>query len=106
MQGAAACPDLSWRTWLYAYRLPRDAYIHSLSVLFLVAGTAQVSALAAIGAYDRPRLIAAAVGFGPVLAVLPLGERLRARLSGAQFDRVVLALLAAAAVSLVIRALA
>ena len=104
MQGAVGVSGPIVATWMYAYRLPRDAYIHSLSVLFLVAGAAQVSALAAIGAYDRPRLIAAAVGFGPVLAVLPVGERLRAGLSGAQFDHAVLALLAASGVTLVVRA--
>ena len=104
MQGAVGVPGPIMATWLYAYRLPRDAYILSLATLFLIAGMAQVSALAAIGAYDRDRLIAAAVGLGPVLAVLPVGERLRARLSSAQFDRAVLALLAAAAVTLVVRA--
>ena len=39
-----------------------------------------------------------------MLAVLPLGEYLRARLSGSQFNRVVLGLLAASGVTLVVRA--
>ena len=60
--------------------------------------------MASIGAYSGDRLIAAAVGLGPVLAVLPAGEYLRARLSGAQFDRAVLLLLAASRVTLVVRA--
>ena len=104
MQGAVGVSGPIIGSWLYAYRLPRDAYIFSLSVLFLIAGLAQISSLAAIGAYDSDRLIAAAVGFGPVVAMLPVGERLRARLSGSQFDRVVLGLLAAAGVTLVVRA--
>ena len=105
MQGAVGVSGPIIGSWLYAYRLPRDAYIFALSVLFLIAGLAQISSLASIGAYDSDRLIAAAIGFGPVLAMLPIGERLRARLSGSQFDRVVLGLLAAAGVTLVVRAI-
>ena len=105
MQGAVGVSGPIIGSWLYAYRLPRDAYILSLSVLFLITGVAQITTLASIGAYNSDRLIAAAVGFGPVLAVLPLGEHLRARLSGSQFDRVVLGLLAASGVTLVVRAL-
>ena len=75
MQGAVGVSGPIIGSWLYAYRLPRDAYIFSLSVLFLVAGLAQISSLASIGAYDSDRLVAAAIGFGPVVAMLPVGER-------------------------------
>ena len=105
MQGAVGVSGPIIGSWLYAYRLPRDAYILSLSVLFLVTGVAQITTLASIGAYGSDRLVAAAVGFGPVLAVLPAGEHLRTRLSGSQFDRAVLGLLAASGVTLVVRAL-
>jgi len=106
MQGAVGVSGPIIGSWLYAYRLPRDAYIFSLSVLFLLAGAAQIATLASIGAYSGDRLTASAVGLGPVLAVLPAGEHLRARLSGPQFDRAVLALLAASGATLVVRALA
>ena len=104
MQGAVGVSGPVIGSWLHAYRLPRDAYIFSLAVLFLLAGTAQTTTLASIGAYSGDRLVASAVGLGPVLAVLPLGEHLRTRLSGPQFDRAVLALLAASGVTLVVRA--
>ena len=104
MQGAVGVSGPIIGSWLYAYRLPRDAYIFSLAVLFLLAGAAQIATLASIGAYSTDRLIAAAVGLGPVLAVLPAGEYLRVRLSGAQFDRAVLVLLAASGATLVVRA--
>jgi hypothetical protein len=104
MQGAVGVSGPIIGSWLYAYRLPREAYIFSLSVLFLMTGIAQITTLASIGAFNPARLIAAAVGFGPVLAVLPAGEYLRDRLSGSQFDRAVLGLLAASGVTLVIRA--
>ena len=103
MQGAVGVSGPIVASWLYAYRLPRDAYILSITTLFLLAGLAQMSALAAVGAYNSDRLIAAAAGLGPVLAVLPLGERLRARLSGEAFDRAVLGLLAVTAVALAAR---
>ncbi len=105
MQGAVGVSGPIIGSWLYAYRLPRDAYIFSLAMLFLLAGAAQITTLASIGAYSGDRLIAAAAGLGPVLAVLPAGEYLRVRLSGAQFDRAVLVLLAASGVTLVVRAL-
>ena len=105
MQGAVGVSGPIIGSWLYAYRLPRDAYIFGLSVLFLVSGLAQITSLASIGAYHSDRLLAAAVGFGPVLAMLPVGEYLRAKLSGSQFDRVVLALLAASGVTLIVRAI-
>ena len=103
-QGAVGVSGPIVASWLYTYRLAREAYILSLSVLFLIAGAAQIATLASIGAYDTDRLVAASVGFGPVLAVLPAGERLRERLSGPQFDRFVLGLLTIAGVSLVVRA--
>ena len=105
MQGAVGVSGPIIGSWLYAYRLPREAYILSLSVLFLLAGAAQIATLASIGAYDADRLVAAAAGLGPVLVLLPVGERLRARLSSAQFDRAVLGLLAIAAITLIIRAI-
>ena len=104
MQGAVGVSGPIIGSWLYAYRLPRDAYVFSLSVLFLLTGAAQIATLASIGAFDSDRLTAAAVGFGPVLAVLPVGEHVRARLSGPQFDRSVLVLLAGSGVALAIRA--
>ena len=104
MQGAVGVSGPIIGSWLYAYRLPREAYVFSLSVLFLITGAAQIITLGSIDAYTSDRLVAAAVGFGPVLAVLPVGEYLRARLSGSQFDRAVLGLLAASGVTLVVRA--
>ncbi len=104
MQGAVGVSGPIIGSWLYAYRLPRDAYIFSLAVLFLLSGAAQIATLASIGAYSGDRLAAAAVGLGPVLAVLPAGEHLRARLSGPQFDRAVLGLLAVSGATLVVQA--
>ena len=104
MHGSVGVSGPVVAAWLFAYRLHRDAYIFSLSLLFLMGGIAQIAVLASIGAYDGDHLTAAAVALGPVLAVLPAGERLRARLSGVAFDRAILAVLAVAAVVLAGRA--
>ncbi len=103
MQGAVGVSGPIIGSWLYAYRLSRDAYIFSLAVVFLWSGSTQIMTLALIGEFTADRLVAAAVALGPVLVMVQLGERLRARLSSAQFDRAVLALLATAGVVLVAR---
>ncbi len=103
MQGAVGVSGPVIGSWFYAYRLKRDAYIFSLAVVFLCSGSAQIATLALIGEFSSERLLASAVGLIPVLMLLPVGERLRARLSSTQFDRAVLALLATAGVVLVAR---
>jgi len=55
---------------------------------------------------SRNERAVAGIGDFAFHAVLPAGEHLRARLSGPQFDRAVLALLAASGATLVVRALA
>ena len=74
MQGAVGVSGPIIGSWLYAHWLPRDSCILSLSVPFLITGVAQINTPALIGAYNPDRLIAAAVGFGPVLAALPSGS--------------------------------
>ncbi len=103
MQGAVGVSGPVIGSWFYAYRLKRDAYIFSLAVVFLCSGSAQIATLALIGEFSSERLLASAVGLIPVLMLLPVGERLRARLASTQFDRAVLALLATAGVVLVAR---
>lgn len=105
MQGAVGVSGPIIASWLFTYRLERDAYVFALSAVFLATGVTQIATLAAIGAYSSDRLTAAGVGFIAVLAVLPLGESMRSRLSGRRFDRTVLGLLAAAGVTLLFRAL-
>ena len=101
MQGAIGVSGPVVAAWLHGYRLPRDAQVFSLTLLFGITGLAQVVALAVSGAYTRERLVAAAVVLLPVMAMIPIGERVRARLSGPGFERAVLAVLVCSAVALV-----
>ena len=103
MQGAVGVAGPAIAVWLQGYRLQRDAYVFSVTGLFLLAGLAQVTYLIADGRYDEDRLIGSAVALIAVVTMLPLGIRLRGRLSGPSFERAVLAVLVLAAVALIAR---
>ncbi len=103
LQGSVGVPGPVVIAWMYSYRLERDALILSLSVLFGVAALMQALTLARLDAYNADRLIAAGVALVPVLAVLPLGERLRDRLSGKQFNNAVMVMMLLAAAALLMR---
>ncbi len=90
--------------WLHGYRLSKDAYVFSVTALFLVAGLAQLVVLAAVEAFDRERLVGSAVALAATLLVMPLGTYVRSRLAGATFERLILALLVVSGASLLWRA--
>lgn len=104
MQGAVGVAGPVVAVWLHGYRLRRDAYVFSITGLFLLAGAAQFAYLLAVGEYDRDRIVASVVALVAVASMVPIGLRVRARLSGLAFERAVLAVLALAAIALVIRA--
>jgi uncharacterized membrane protein YfcA len=92
-------------TWMHGYRLPVRVYIYSVTLIFGVTGAVQLSILVVQGQLDLDRIVGAAVASLAVLICLPLGVRLRSRLAGRTFDRVVLVVLVASALSLVYDAL-
>lgn len=102
LQGATGISGPVTATWIHAYRLPRDAHVFSVTLLFLMAGAGQFVPLVAGGAFAG-RWVAALVAVPVALAPIPLGARLRARLSGRGFDRVVLAALVASATTILVR---
>ena len=103
MQGAVGVAGPAIAVWLHGYRLRRDAYVFSVTGLFLLAGLAQVTYLIADGRYDEDRLIGSAVALIAVVTMLPLGIRLRSRLSGPSFERSVLGVLVLADFALMVR---
>ena len=90
-------------SWIHAYRLPRSAHVLSVTMLFFFAGAAQLSILTADGQYDRQRLIATTAAMVPALAMIPIGTRIRDRLSSRAFDTTVLVLLACSSGALLLR---
>jgi uncharacterized membrane protein YfcA len=105
LQGAIGVSGPVVATWVHGYRLHPRVFVHTVTFIFGVTGAAQIVVLVAQGQFSRDRLVAAAVAAVPVAVVTPLGVRLRDRLAGPLFDRAVLAVLLASAVSLVVDAL-
>jgi len=103
MQGAVGVSGPVVAAWLHGYRLSRDAQVFSVTLLFLVSGLAQAGFLAASGAYTTERLLASAGVLVPVLAMIPIGARIRARLDSRGFEQAVLGVLGISALALLVR---
>ena len=101
MQGSVGVSGPVVATWLHGYRLPRETYVFSITLIFGVTGAVQIGALVGQEQFSTDRLLAAAAAAVPVALAIPLGLRLRRRLGGPAFERAVLAVLVVSAVSLV-----
>ena len=104
MQGAVGVAGPVVAVWLHGYRLRRDAYVFSITGLFLLAGISQVAYLVTTGEYDSDRLVGSIVALGAVVVMTPIGVRVRSRLSGPAFEHAVLSVLSLAAAALIVRA--
>lgn len=88
-------------TWHHGLHLARDAFVVSVATVFTLTGAAQVTVLGMRGELDGRLLVA--LGLTVVMfAALPIGARLRRRLSVERFRTIVLVLLAASCVSLIV----
>lgn len=105
LQGSVGVSGPVVATWVHGYRLAPRAFVHTVTLIFGVIGAAQIVVLATQGQFDLDRLLGALAAAVPVVIVTPLGVKLRDRFAGAAFDRVVLAVLLASAVSLLVDAL-
>lgn len=103
-QGAVGVSGPVVATWIHGYRLLPRAYVHAVTFIFGVTGFAQIVVLAVQGRFTGPRLVGALVAAVPVVLATPLGLRLRSRLDGPQFGRVVLVVLLLSAVALLVEA--
>lgn len=103
MQGAVGVSGPVVATWLHGYRLPKQTYVFSVTLIFGLSGFVQLVLLAASGEFDADRTLVSALAFVPVLAMIPVGTALRARLGGRTFERAVLVVLVVSALALVVR---
>jgi len=103
MQGAIGISGPIVAMWIHGYKLSKDGYVYAVTMLFFVAGTAQLIALAVSGEFTGDRLTAVAVAFVAAISMVPIGTRLRARLAGELFERLIVLLLIASAISLLVR---
>lgn len=101
-QGALGVSGPVVATWIHGFRLPARAYVHAVTLIFGITGLAQVVVLAAQGQFTGARVGASLVAAVPVVAAIPLGLRLRNRLTGPAFERVVLGVLLLSAVALLV----
>lgn len=100
LQGATGISGPLLTTYLHGFGLPPRAYVFSLSTLFFVGAVVQTVTLAAVGLYTAARVGESLLALVPIALTLPLGSRAARHLSAATFQKVVLFLVAASAISL------
>ncbi|MEO0492243.1 MAG: sulfite exporter TauE/SafE family protein [Actinomycetota bacterium] len=102
LQGAIGISGPLIGSWIHSYRLDRRTHIFSVTILFALAGAAQLGALLVAGELDG-RWTVALLGCIPALATIPLGERLRSRFSSEGFDRFIVATITVTVTALAVR---
>lgn len=101
LQGSTGISGPLLTTYLHGYQLRPRAFVFSLATLFFVGAVVQALTLAAVGLYTGNRLAESLWTLVPIAVFLPLGSAAAKRLSPETFQRIVLVLVAASAVSLV-----
>lgn len=93
LQGSTGISAPATLTYLNAMRLPRGAFVATISVLFMAITTTQIVSLVAVKLLTWPLFFAGFPALALVLGGMQIGTWLGKRLSGATFDKVILALL-------------
>lgn len=88
-------------TWHHGLRLGRDAFVFSIATVFFLTGATQAAVLGVSGRLDG-RLSVSLLLVVLVLTTVPIGGRLRDRISATSFERLVLGLLALSCASIAI----
>jgi len=101
VHGATGNSGPVFGTFLHSLGLARSSFVFALTVPFLVFGSIQIITLFGLGAFTPARATQALWAILPVLVVIPLGTRIARRLNQRAFERIVMALLAFAAIRLV-----
>lgn len=104
-QGAVGISGPVVATWIHGYRLSPRAFVNSVTLIFGVTGLAQIVVLLFQGGFTGDRLIAALVAGVAVVVATAVGLRLRRRLAGHAFERIVLGVLVVSAVALAVEAI-
>lgn len=91
--------------WFHGYRLPKDTYVYCVTALFFVSGATQLVVLLLRGEFGHDEVVGSLVAMVATLSMIPIGTRMRSRIHGELFERLILVLLLFSGVSLVFRAL-
>ena len=106
MQGAAGISAPVSITFISAMRLPREAFIATISVFFLSMSVVQIPALWSLGILTPDRLALSLAACVPLFGGMPVGNALARYMARETFDRIVMALLVVIAVRLAWAAMA
>ena len=106
MQGAAGISAPVSITFISAMRLPREAFIATISVFFLSMSVVQIPALWSLGILTPERLALSLAACVPLFGGMPVGNVLARYMARETFDRIVMALLVVIAARLAWAALA
>ena len=90
---------------LMSLRLPKDEFVGTVGLAYLVGIVPMILALAAFGRLGQTETLWGAAAVAPVLAGMFLGERLRGRFSETLFRRCLLVLLLLAGLNLIAQAI-
>ena len=101
-QGAIGISGPIVGSWVHSFRLDRGAHILSVTTLFFLSGLTQFVVLLANGELDG-RVLATLLACIPVMATIPLGARLRRRVSGRGFDLAIVGMLGVSSIALCVR---
>jgi hypothetical protein len=93
LQGAAGISAPVAISFLNAMRLPRPAFIATISAFFFVMSAVQMVALCVAGLLTPNIFVLSVVALAPLLAFMPVGSWMARRLSPEGFDRLLLAML-------------
>ncbi len=101
-QGAIGISGPILGSWVHAHRLDRQCHVFCLTTLFLASGSIQLVILIANGEVTG-LWTASILACVPALATVPIGSRLRGKISSRAFDYLVLGAISAAGLGLGIR---
>ena len=104
-QGAIGISGPIVGSWIHSYRLPRGAHILSVTTLFMLTGFTQLVVLIGHGEFAG-RVPATLLACIPVFATIPIGTRLRDKVSVRGFDLAIVGVLTVSAAALAIQTFA
>jgi uncharacterized membrane protein YfcA len=90
-------------SYLVALRLPRETFIGSISVIYLVGVLPLIAAMVSLDVMGVPEAVLSGLALAPMFAGMVLGKRLRQHVSEAAFRRLLLGFLTVVALLLILR---
>lgn len=105
LQGTTGVSAPASLSFLNAMRLPREAFIGTISTFFVTMSAMQIPALISVGILTVERTVMGFVVLAIVFASMPIGAWLGRRFSAAVFDRIMLVVLATIAAKIILETL-